>query len=262
MKCCLVLFLFISASCFGQGWEAEIAAGTSRYKGDLTKSHFIYKTMRAGAAFNLKYNFDNAFIIRAGIAWGQVTGDDKYNKPAVLKSRNLNFKSNIIELNICAEYNLLEPDIYIAYPYIFGGIGVFHFNPYTYDKDNKKTYLRPLSTEGQGLAEYPDRKKYPLTQFCLPFGAGWKWRFNKRYELAYEIGYRFLFTDYLDDVSKNYIDPQILLAARGPKAVELAYRSQTPIAAEEIRGNSKVRDWYFFSSVKLMMRLGKAFKAE
>lgn len=153
----------------------------------------------------------------------------------------------------------MEPEIFYGYPYIFAGIGLFHFDPYTYDSDNKKTFLRPLSTEGQGLAAYPQKKTYSLTQFCMPFGAGWKVNFHERWDIIYEIGYRVLFTDYLDDVSTTYIDPQELLAAKGPKAVELAYRAKPPFSQGEgdQRGNPGVKDWYFFSGVKLLIRLGK-----
>ncbi len=55
--------------------------------------------------------------------------------------------------------------------YVFGGVALFHFDPYVMDS-GEKVFLKPLSTEGQGLAEYPDRKAYSLTQFTLPFGAG------------------------------------------------------------------------------------------
>jgi hypothetical protein len=264
MKFCLVIFLFVTGSCFGQTWEAEVLAGVSGYKGDLIKHNFSVRSMRPAIGVNLKYNIDNAILLRAGISWLKVTGDDKYNKQVDLRARNLNFKSDIIEASLCVEYNLLEPEIFNAYPYIFGGIGVYHFNPYTYDDSNKKTYLRPLSTEGQGLAAYPGRKPYSQTQLCLPFGAGWKWNFSKRYDIIYEIGYRVLFTDYLDDVSKTYVDQQLLLAARGPKAVEVAYRAQHSAGSYPFqegpgaqRGNPNVKDWYFFNGLKLLIRLGK-----
>ena len=89
-------------------------------------------------------------------------------------------------------------------------MGLFHFNPFTYDKENNKTYLQPLSTEGQGLKEYPGRKKYSLTQFCLPVGGGWKWNINENWDISYELGFRILFTDYLDDVSKTYVNLNVL----------------------------------------------------
>ena len=254
----VAVFLFVSGSCFGQ-WEVEVKAGMSGYRGDLTQKNFIFKYIRPAFNANLKYNFDNNFVIRAGIMFGKVGADDKNNTQPDIHARNLNFRSHILEGSICAEYNLLEPEIFYAYPYVFGGIGLFHFNPYTYDKDNKKTYLRPLSTEGQALADYPDRKPYSRTQFCIPFGGGWKVNINKRWDLVYEISYRLLFTDYLDDVSSTYTDPQKLLAAKGPKAVELAYRAKPPFPQGEgdQRGNTSVKDWYFFNGIKLLVHLGK-----
>jgi hypothetical protein len=260
MKYWVIILLFVATHCPAQRqWEAELMLGLSGYKGDLIKNHFAIKSMRPGAGFNLKYNFDNNVILRAGIMWGKIVGDDKNNKQADLKARNLNFQSHILELSLCAEYNLLEPEIFYGYPYIFAGVGLFRFDPYTYDKDNQKTYLRPLSTEGQGLAAYPGRKTYSKTQFCLPFGAGWKVNLGGKWDIIYEAGYRILFTDYLDDVSTTYIDPQQLLAAKGAKAVELAYRGKPPFpqAEGDQRGNPNVNDWYFFNAVKLLVRFGK-----
>ncbi len=264
MRFSVIALLFIAGSSYGQKWEMEIVGGLMGYQGDLTQRHLAIRTLRPATGFNLKYNIENSFIIRGGIAWGKVTGNDKYNKQADLEARNLNFQSNIVEASLCVELNLVEPEIFYAYPYLFGGIGVFHFNSYTHDKDDKKTYLRPLSTEGQGMAEYPGRKPYSQTQFCLPFGAGWKLNINKRWDFIYEIGYRFLFTDYLDDVSKTYIDPEILANNKGPKAVELAYRGKNypngaPFAQKngDQRGNSKIKDWYFINGVKLLFHLGK-----
>lgn len=259
MKNWLVILLFVASSCPAQQWEAEVMLGLSGYKGDLIQDHFALRSIRPAGSINLKYNFDNNVLLRAGIMWGKVAGNDKNNKQADIKARNLNFQSNILELSLCAEYNLLEPEIFYGYPYIFGGIGIFHFDPFTYDKDNRKTKLRPLSTEGQGLAAYPEKKTYSLTQFCMPFGAGWKVNIHERLDIIYEIGYRILLTDYLDDVSTTYVDPEKLLAAKGPKAVELAYRAKPPFRQGEgdQRGNPGVKDWYFFNGIKLLIRLGK-----
>ena len=257
MKYCVTFLLFTSTLCYGQIWEAEIMTGITGYKGDLTQNHFAVKTMRPAVGFNLKYNFDNTILLRGGILLGSLTGDDKYNKRDDLQARNLSFKTQLVELSLIAEYNLLEPDIFYAYPYIFGGIGLFKFDSYAYDDNHQKTYLHPLNTEGQGLPEYPDRKPYSKTQFCIPFGLGWKWRFSRQFEFVYEFGYRLMFTDYLDDVSKPYVDPQVLLAARGPKSVEMAFRSFHPMFEGDIRGNSEVNDWYYFHGIKLVMHLVK-----
>ena len=258
MKYCAVVFLFVASSCYGQ-WEADIMVGVSAYKGDLTQKRLMFKTLGPATNINLKYNFDNNFSVRAGIVWGKVTGNDKYNTQPDIHTRNLRFQSQILEGNICIEYNLLEPEIFYAYPYIFGGVGVFHFNPYALDNNGRKTYLQPLSTEGQGLPDYPHRKPYSRTQFCIPFGLGWKMNINSKCDIVYELGYRLLFTDYLDDVSTTYVDPQKLLAARGTKAVEMAARAKSSFRQGEgdQRGNPGVKDWYILNGVKFLFRFGK-----
>lgn len=259
MKFLIIPFLLITHLCTGQNWEGEIMLGVSAYKGDLTEKFMPPKIVRPAVNLNIKYNIDNFFILRAGIAFINVAADDKYNKREDLKGRNLNFKSSIWEASICTEINILEPELFTAYPYVFCGVGIFHFNPYTYDKDNKKTFLQPLGTEGQGIAGY-NRKPYSLTQLCLPLGAGMKVNINKKYDFVFEIGYRFLFTDYLDDVSTTYLTTQTLLEKRGPKTAELAYRAaplpNVPYNGK-VRGNPKIKDAYFLSGVKLLMHLGK-----
>ena len=41
----------------------------------------------------------------------------------------------------------------------------------------------------------------------IPMGAGIKYYASERINLSTELLYRKTFTDYIDDVSKNYIDP-------------------------------------------------------
>lgn len=263
MKYCLISVLLFTNICKAQEWQAEVMAGVSGYSGDLTQHRISIKQLRPSFSLNIKYNTGDFINVRAGIGYGKVFADDKNNTQADLKSRNLNFQSNILELNLVAEIVLLDPEIYTSYPYVLGGVGVFHFNPFTYDKDNKKTYLQPLSTEGQGLEEYPGRKKYSLTQFCLPVGIGWKWKINENWDISYELGLRILFTDYLDDVSKTYVNLDALTTERGSKSAELAYRGAPPFLYEgEVRGNSAINDTYFFSGIKISTKLSAFLKKD
>lgn len=262
MKFILIFLLFLTGICKAQVWQAEVMIGASGYNGDLTQQRIPLKQLRPAINLNIKYNTGNIFNLRAGIAYGRVGANDKDNTSAGLKSRNLNFKSDIIELNLISELNLFDPESYTAYPYFFGGIGVFHFNPFTYDNNKKKTYLQPLSTEGEGLKEYPDRKKYSLTQFCIPIGFGWKFTYKEKWDISYEFGYRIIFTDYLDDVSKTYVDLNVLAAEKGPKAAELAYRgtvSSLQVDGHK-RGNPSVNDVYFFAGIKIGTSLSNIFR--
>jgi hypothetical protein len=86
--------------------------------------------------------------------WKQPTSTNR----DYLQARNLSFKSNLKEAFAVLEVSLLDFSAKKFTPYAYGGVVVFHFNPYTYDTNNAKVFLEPLSTEGQGLADYPDRK--------------------------------------------------------------------------------------------------------
>jgi hypothetical protein len=261
MKYCLVILMLLTKCGFAQQWQAEVMAGVSNYNGDLSGSSFSFKNLGPAISVNLKYVLPVKYIaLRGGIAYGRVSGDDKNNKDVSVRNRNLNFHTHILEGSFGAELNLLDPEYFSAFPYLFVAVGVFHFDPYTFDKNHQKTFLRSLGTEGQGLLEYKGKKMYSLTQFCIPVGGGWKWTFNERYEIIYEFGARYLLTDYLDDVSTSYVNPQILQAERGRIATELAYRQTTgygagaPIDGRQ-RGNPKVKDWYYMTGIKLLIKL-------
>jgi hypothetical protein len=74
-----------------------------------------------------------------------------------------------------------------------------------------------------------------------------------------EIGYRKVFTDYMDDVSGYYIDEATLLNANGPKAVELAYRGDEVGAGSypssgNVRGDPNNKDGYYYIAVTVTLR--------
>jgi hypothetical protein len=191
-----------------------------------------------------------------------IAADDKNNKDSLLVARNLSFSSHVIEANFCVEWLPLNAELYdLAYPYIFAGVGLFHFDPSAKDNNNEKVFLQPLGTEGQGLPEYPSRTKYKRTQFCIPMGGGMTFVLNENLKLSGEIGLRKLFTDYLDDVSSTYVDLRVLAAGNGEKAAEMSYRGslpnngEMPIQTGNIRGNPKKKDWYYFAGIKLSWSL-------
>ncbi|MEO5564649.1 MAG: hypothetical protein ABIR18_14480, partial [Chitinophagaceae bacterium] len=70
---------------------------------------------------------------------------------------------------------------------------------------------------------------------------------------------RYAFTDYLDDVSKTYVNKGVLLTRKGQTAVDLSYRQSTANEGDQ-RGNSEVKDLYFMSGFKLTYYLNKKKK--
>lgn len=251
-----VFVIFLTGAIYSQNLHLNLFAGTSNYAGDLQDKGFTFSQAHFAGGFGLSYDVGDHFAIRSGLMFGTVSGNDKYGKNII---RNLNFTSAITEVNAGAEYYITPLSAHVLTPYVFAGIAVYHFNPYTYDTTGKKTYLRPLSTEGQGFI--PGKNNYNLTQIAIPFGAGVKMSLSDNVNVGLEIGYRKLFTDYLDDVSTNYVDEATLLANRGPEAVELAYRGNelkngSPYPpGGTIRGGSKYKDWYYFTGLTISFRL-------
>ena len=198
------------------------------------------------------------------------------------KQRNLDFKTTVYEgyialeifptmlLNSKSEY---EPRLR---PYGLVGIGVFHFNPMgsLTDAAGNKTwyYLHPLRLEGQGMPEYPYSKPYKLTQINIPLGAGLKYYASERINVSMELLYRKTFTDYIDDVSTNYIDPAIYakyLSAQeatlayklSDKSIGIIYPGMTRYPAGTQRGDPKKADTYFSVVLKVGVRLGPIYES-
>ena len=242
-------------------WHVNLLGGFSNYIGDLQSR--AYTTQQAHFAFSggLQYDFSPHLSLLGNLSYGKVSASDAYASKPLVVARNLSFQSKIYEGNLLLEYNLLDLNEHRFTPYAFAGIALYHFNPYAFDSLGHKLYLRQLSTEGEGLVAYPDRKPYHLTQFAVPFGGGIKMRVTDNVVIAYEIGLRKLFTDYLDDVSTTYVDQATLLAARGPDAVKMAYRggelkNGAPYPGDgALRGNSKTKDWYYISGIRVIIEL-------
>jgi len=72
--------------------------------------------------------------------------------------------------------------------------------------------------------------------------------------MSIEYGIRKTFTDYMDDVSGNYVDPDLLLAYNGSLAADLSDPSlgeSTLSHAGFNRGNSSTKDWYAFYGIMI-----------
>ncbi len=254
----LGLLLLSTSFSFAQSFRLGVFGGVSNYHGDLEYKAYG-KFTRAAFGITGNYEVSSRVNVRAGITLAKVAGDDKYNVESV-RIRNLNFKSNISEFSLLGEFNVFNLANIRWTPYAFAGLALFHFDPYTSDSAGVKTFLKPLSTEGQSIAGY-DAKQYSLTQLSIPFGGGVKYSINDNIRIGVEVGMRKLFTDYLDDVSTSYADPNDLLTAKGQKSVDLSYRGDeipngNPTYPQKgaQRGGAK-QDWYYFSGLHLTFQL-------
>jgi hypothetical protein len=241
-----------------QKLHLNLYGGAMNYQGDLQDKRYTFNQAHLAGGLGLSYDLSDHFSLRADWILGKVSADDKYGRNS---PRNLNFTSNITEASLGLQYFLYSLGDHSLTPYVFAGLGVYHFSPYTRDTSGAKWFLQPLSTEGEGFVS--GKNMYSLTQVSIPFGGGVKLALSDKINVGLELGFRKLFTDYLDDVSSTYVDQTLLLANRGTKAVELAYRgnelktgSTTYPLAGTIRGSAKHNDWYYFTGITFSFALG------
>lgn len=202
-----------------------VSVNAMNYFGDLAPKEDITSTdlslTRVGIGISASRRLGPRFSARVGLNWGRIKGDDfEAADPGDQLARyryvrNLQFRNDIKELSLVGIVDFAEN--LATYrsrknivPYIFAGVAVFHHNPQAQVPDvdvnngsapfanaGEWVNLAPLQTEGIS---------YKNVQFAIPFGLGLRFKLEERWDLAFEVGYRHLFTDYIDDVSSDFVD--------------------------------------------------------
>jgi hypothetical protein len=255
MRYILLLLSSFPFTLAAQNFHFAARAGLVNYQGDLQAKAITLKGSKFIGSFGAHYDLTEHITARTFFSFGSLAADDK-NGNTKMKERNLNFATNLLEWELSAQYNILTLNYNWCTPYVFAGIGVFHFKPYTYDGATK-AYLQPLSTEGQGLPG--GAKPYKLTQLNIPLGVGALYAINEDIRVGLELGYRKTFTDYIDDVSGDYYDQASLFAAKGQTAVNVAWRGdEVGMGAyppdKTDRGSPKFKDGYYYAAITVTVR--------
>lgn len=255
-----LLISFLSAPAFSQGFfngflGVGISAGISNYEGDLD-NNFTFKFSRYGIGAHFVFMFSPHFNIRATIYNGEVTASDASSGNSWTRNRNLAFRSQITEVGAQFVYRILgkktgELARRNITPYVFVGVAVYHFNPQ--DSINGSWVdLQPLGTEGQNLTTGNYPKPYSLTQISIPYGIGLVKKLNENFDIGVEMGFRKLFTDYLDDVSNVYPNEVLLQSQVGKIASDLSNRTINPRAkAGNPRGDPNANDTYIYTNINI-----------
>jgi len=250
MKQFITFLCFLPFAATSQNFYFSLRGGLANYQGDLQAKPVTLNQAKFMGSFGAMYDLSEHFTARTYLTLTSLQADDKKGT-ATMKMRNLNFQTKLFSWDLGVQYNILSLNNSWWTPYVFAGVGIYHFNPFTHTTAGVKTYLQPLSTEGEGIV--PGNNPYKLTQFSIPFGVGGEYAVNEDIRVGLEFGYNKLFTDYLDDVSKNYVDQGTLSGERGQTAVDLAYRgyevgSGPYPAGGTARGSAKNKDaWYYFA---------------
>jgi len=249
-------FLLCANLIYGQGFYNKnrnrnlifsVGSGTTHYYGDLAKNG-DHSNIRPNLAIGARYNFYRWFSAGAEFTWFMLAGDDKTDPGKEI--RNLSFQSHNFEASLTAHVQMFPERRFhlrpFANPYAYVGVGIVNYNP-TALLDGERYSLRPLETE---------QVKYSLVTAAFPVGVGVKFRINPYFNLALDGGYRFLTTDYLDDVSSGtYPDPASFeddIARRlSDRSGEAGASPPFAIEGREVRGNPANNDGYFLFNIRL-----------
>lgn len=251
----------------GQLWkrfshEIFITGGATTYLGDLggseesgTKglSHINPAATRYMGGIGYKHKLTSHLTLRLELAFGQASGADSLTDNNSRALRNLHFKTNFVTFSPIFEVFIIPEQFgRSANPfsmYLASGLRLMYFNPQA--ELNGTWYdLQPLGTEGQLLA---GKSPYSRMTVGLPFILGTKFKLpsskggkSGAWTIGIEASANWLLTDYFDDASTKYANPEAIRQTSGNVGVELADRRLTPSkgSAGGIRGNPTQNDWY------------------
>ena len=277
-----VAILSLASASIAQDVEGGIFLGTSNYQGDLTHPHAQLKRTKPSLGLLGRYYFGPRFNLKGSFTYGWISGTDAddASDQRYRDKRNLSFRSNLMELSIQGELNILpfisNSKRYRFAPYVFAGIALFHFNPVADIVNTNPALqgskwdgldLQTLGTEGQNL-QGSSKSAYSRWQGSIPYGLGIKYSLGNFWNVGLELGQRKLFTDYLDDASTTYPDMNALQtysrAQFGDDRAVVASnpRDFTKYPTKTIndvkgyqRANSKKNDMYIFVGLTITKTL-------
>lgn len=290
-----------------------LSVNALNYYGDLAPNPGRFSTdlsfTQPAIGLTVSQRFGPRFFMSAGFMYGTLKGSDfssadqhDAKNGKFRYYRNLSFRNRIEELTVTASLDLFENQAtYLSRsswtPYIFGGISIFHHNPQALapakalngevlPEAGQWINLRELGTEGQYANLQPTDvnygvRPYNLIQAAIPLGVGVRFKVNEVIDFSAEVGFRYLFTDYIDDVSANYVDlgvfdselaralsyrsneitkpdvARIPTVARNGETYDLinGYGSEYPT---NIRGKENNNDIFMVTSLRVSYILGKS----
>ncbi|MEQ8240673.1 MAG: DUF6089 family protein [Cyclobacteriaceae bacterium] len=294
----------------------DFSVNALNYYGDLAPVNKAASTdvsfTRPGFGVNVGHKFNPYSAIRMGFNWGRIVGADisSYESGETPQkwqpryARGLSFRNDIKELSLGFEFQFIPnyggpTSRQILNGYLFVGGAIIHHEPkglvpeFDYQtggtapvpQAGEWVKLRKLGTEGQKLDD-PQGDVYLPISFTIPIALGLKLRLPGPFSAAVELGYRFSFTDYLDDVSTNYValdrfenELTRIMSDRSAEPIHARTGEERDLAIGQlstvtqsgtqyttaslvgagyegsIRGNPDNNDMFFITSLKLRMIL-------
>jgi len=235
----LVLLLSCWAAAFGVSAQAGfpnqhfvelgLMLGFANHSGDIAQQDIELSQSRPAFGAFARYHVSESFILKGQFNAGRIYGDDKHSDDR--GPRQFRVKGPLFELSAVLEYAPLNFGFestsgsqFYFFPYLFAGLGGAYVRPkveYYGPPEGVTTYIK---------TPFPEEEKAQRTLLCTPIGGGLRVNINRRVTLGIEGGWRPVYSDLLDGVSKN--------------------------------GNPEANDWYYFGGVTASYYISGDWKIE
>ncbi|MGB1003811.1 MAG: hypothetical protein ACPGVC_06260 [Salibacteraceae bacterium] len=235
----------------GVAYLGDLGGGVE--SGNHSLSDINMKATKPAFSVGFRSKLTEMVTFRADLTFGSASGADSLTENLGRKGRNLSFKTNFFTFSPIVEiYIIPERFSRGASPfslYVASGIRLMYFNP---QAEYQGTWydLQPLGTEGQ-LANAGSTSYSRFTvglpvmtgfKLALPSGKGGK---SGAWTIGLEASATWLMTDYFDDVSTSYANPEAIRNTSGDIGVILSDRrlSDNQGSGSGKRGNPSSNDW-------------------
>ncbi|GAB2790764.1 hypothetical protein GCM10027275_39620 [Rhabdobacter roseus] len=214
--------------------------GVAYYMGDLRDDlDFAHLGLGPTLALGASYRLTEHFSARGELRLYSVSADQRYSRNF---QNNLSFRTTNPDLQLGLQADLFSFSRQARFnPYLVLGVGVTYLTPKA-RLDNKWYSLAPLTTENV---------RYNRLPFFFSGGIGLMYRTSTRWRLGLELSNNYLQSDYLDDASTVFPNPDDLpsdLARRlSNRSEEIGQPAPQP---GWIRGNPGLNDTYLFFSLR------------
>lgn len=216
-------------------WDIGGHLGGANYLGEFggkekTRQDFVWdmklgQTRWAVGAF-ARRKLNRSFSVNAGLMYFRLQGGDYLSTNPARVGRNLSFRNDMWELYARPEFTLFQDNDlggrgryrtdFRLFAYV--GAAVYMSTPKGQINHTGELYkLREMNTE---LADYSN------LGFAIPAGLGFHFTFKRRHRVGWDFGWRTTFSDYVDDASTVYAEPDQLPGGANGLAADLAHQTE------------------------------------
>ena len=269
----LILAVAVSSTSFGQKHELGVFLGHPNIIGDIGKTNYIqpfpnsFQGNRIGHTLGILYRFNlnPQQSLRLNLNYNKVTFADDEAREDYRTRRDFHGTNRIFEASVSFEYYFFEVNDVVknaSSPYIFAGVGVFAAD-FREGGDIIHSAVRDNAGAVTGVSTSIDWIENLKFQYTIPFGIGYKIKFDYNWLIAFEVGVRLTNTETLD---KNFVptdgfNSDLNLGDEADLAqqpwADIITNRNTDITNANQTGNLSTVDWYVNTGVGITYTFGR-----